>query len=133
MPISSCRHLMQCLQAQHLRQKRFHDSHGFGEPFQVGDRVWLYTPVVPKSNTKKFTSFWKGPYTVVDKPGDVTYKIQLIGGTQTFVVHRNQLKPCHTPPAFDVNRKAHPVSHEYLSPPTTYPVEMSQEQQDTLV
>ena len=55
----------QHLQAQHLRQKRFHDSHGFGEPFQVGDREWLYTPVVPKGNTKKFTSFWKGPYTVV--------------------------------------------------------------------
>ena len=77
--------------------------------------------MVPKGNTKKFTSFWKGPYTVVDKPGDVTYKIQLIGGTQTFVVYRNRLKPCHTPPAFDVNRKAHPVSHEYLSTPYSVP------------
>ena len=86
------------LHAQHLRQKRIHDRNGLGEPFQVGDRVWLYTPVVSKGNTKKFTSFWKGPYTVVDKPGDVSYKIQLIGGTQTFVVHRNRLKPCHTSP-----------------------------------
>lgn len=111
----------QYLQAQHLRQKQFHDSHGFGEPFQVGDRVWLYTPVVSKGNTKKFTSFWKGPYTVVDKPGDVTYKIQLIGGTQTFVVHRNRLKPCYTPPTVDVNRKAQPVSHEYISPSFSMP------------
>ena len=35
---------------------------------------------------------------VIDKPGDVTYKKQLIGATQTFVVHRNQLKPSLTPP-----------------------------------
>ena len=26
------------------------------------------------------------------------YKIQLIGGTQTFVVHRNRLKLCYSPP-----------------------------------
>ena len=84
------------LHKQHLCQKRIHDHNGLGEPFQVGDRVWLYTPVVSRGNTKKFKSFWKGPSTVVDKPGDVSYKIQLIGGTQTFVVHRNRLKPCHT-------------------------------------
>ena len=86
------------LHTQHLRQKRIHDSHGLAEPFQVGDRVWLYTPVVLKGNTRKFTSFWKDPYTIIDKPGDVTYKIQLIGATQTFVVHRNRLKLCLTPP-----------------------------------
>ena len=86
------------LHKQHLRQKHIHDQNGLGEPFQVGDRVWLYTPVVSKGNTNKFTSFWKGPYTVVDKPGDVSYKIQLIGGTQTFVVHRNRLKRCRTSP-----------------------------------
>ena len=75
------------LHAQHLHQKRIHDYHGLAEPFQVGERVWLYTPVVLKCNTKKLTSFWKGPYTVIDKPSNVTYKIQLIGATQTFVVH----------------------------------------------
>ena len=37
---------------------------------------------------QKFTSFWKGPYTIVDKIGEVNYKIQLIGDTQAFVVHR---------------------------------------------
>ena len=85
----------------------------------------IWSPV-PTLSFKLHGASFTGGCTVVDKPGDVTYKIQLIGGTQTFVVHKNRLKPCHTP-AFDVNRKAHPVSHEYVSPPTAYPVEMSQE------
>lgn len=88
----------QHLQAQHLRHKRTHDSHGLAECFQVGDRVWLYTPTVSTGCTKKFAFFWKGPYTIIDKPGEVNYKIQLIGGTQTLVVHRNRLKPCYSPP-----------------------------------
>ena len=89
---------MQHLRAQHLHNKKLHDKDSTAVPFCVGDRVWLYTPVVPKGKTKKFTSFWKGPYTIVDKTGEVNYKIQLIGGTQTFVVHRNRLKLCYTPP-----------------------------------
>ena len=71
--------------------------------FQAGDRVWLHNPTIPKGNMKKFTSMWKGPYTVIDKPGTVNYKIQLIGGTQTFVVHRNRLKICYMPPPQNVN------------------------------
>jgi len=44
----------------------------------VGDQVWLHSP--PQERMKKFTSLWKGPYTILDKPGIVNYKIQLIGG-----------------------------------------------------
>ena len=72
----------QC-QAQHMQQKCMYDSNGSSEPFQVGDRVWLYTPVVKHGHTRKSALFWKGPYTVIDKPSEVTYKVQLIGGTQT--------------------------------------------------
>ena len=49
----------QQLQAQHLRQKHMHDSSGSSEPFQIGDRVWLYTPVVNQGRTRKFASFGK--------------------------------------------------------------------------
>ena len=96
---ASCNLARQHLRVQHLHNKKLHDKHHTAEQLCIGDRVWLYTPVVPKGNTKKFTSCWKGPYTIIDKPGEVTYKIQLIGGTQTFVVHRNRLKICYTPPS----------------------------------
>ena len=83
------------LQSQHLRRKSLHDRQGIAKELQVGDRVWLYNPRVPQGSTKKFISMWKGPYTVT---GAVNYKVQLIGGSQTFVVHRNRLKLCYTPP-----------------------------------
>ena len=68
-----CDIAQQHLQAQHLRNKKLHDKDNIVVQFCVGDRVWLYTPVVLKGNTKKFTSFWKGFYTIVDKTGEVNY------------------------------------------------------------
>ena len=50
----------------HLHQKAVHDSKGTAVALQIGDIVWLYDPVlvVRQGNTKKFTSFWHGPYTL---------------------------------------------------------------------
>ena len=87
----------QRLTQQHQRRKQFHDKDGTAEELYIGDVVWLYTPVVKRGNTRKFSSFWKGPYTIVDKTGPVNYKLQLLGGTQTLVVHRNRIKPCNNP------------------------------------
>ena len=87
----------QRLVQQHLCRKRLHDKAGTAEELYIGDVVWLYTPVVKCGNTRKFSSFWKGPYTIVDKPGPVNYKLQLLGGTQTVMVHRNCIKPCYNP------------------------------------
>ena len=42
--------------------------------------------------------FKAGPYTIIDKVGPVNYHVQLIGGTQKRVVHRNRLKPCLSDP-----------------------------------
>ena len=117
---ASCSIAQQQLRVQHLRNKRLHDKHPTAEQFYVGDREWLYSPVVPQGYTKKFTSFWKGPYTIVDKTGDVNYKIQLIGGTQTFVVHRNRLKLCYTPPSLPIAAtsltETTPVESQYTLP-----------------
>ena len=54
--------------------------------------------MVPTGSTKKLTSFWRSPYTVIDKMSPVNYRIQFIGGSQQLVVHVNQLKQCHTEP-----------------------------------
>ena len=57
--------------------------------FQCGDRVWLYVPVVKRGQSKKLTSFWRGPYMVIDKTSAVNYHIQLIGTSRSLVVHYN--------------------------------------------
>ena len=35
------------------RQKKYCDRKMHGEPFSVGDRVWLHSPVVPRSKFRK--------------------------------------------------------------------------------
>ena len=50
---ASCNIAQQHLQAQHLHNKKLHDKDTTAVPFCVGDKVWLYTPVVPKGKTNK--------------------------------------------------------------------------------
>ena len=60
------------------------------QPFAVG--AWWQA--VKPGKTKKLSTLWRGPYTVIDRTGPVNYCIQLIGSATTVIVHRNRLKPC---------------------------------------
>ena len=75
-----------------------YDRRVAGEKLVVGDRVWLYVPVVKQGRTRKFATFWRGPYTVIGKVNPYNYRVQLIGMTKTLVVHRNRLKLCYGDP-----------------------------------
>ena len=86
------------LKVTRRRQKQSHDKHSRLVNYEVGDCVWLYTPVVQSGSTKKFSSLWRGPYTIIDKVSLVTYRIQLVGGSTQVVVHANRLKLCYSDP-----------------------------------
>ena len=79
-------------------QKTVYDKGSRGSELRVGDRVWLHVPAVKLGRTKKLSSLWRGPYTVLDKTSPVNYKIQLIGSIVSIIVHRNRLKPCYGEP-----------------------------------
>ena len=51
----------------HWKQKSAYDNKNREESFAVGDRVWLFVLVMKKGRTKKLSSLWRGPYTVVEK------------------------------------------------------------------
>ena len=80
------------IKKSHDKQKGVADQRCVVYEYQVGDRVWLYVPAVKTGQTKKLASLWRGPYTVTDKLNAVNYRIQLIGGNKTLVVHHNRLK-----------------------------------------
>ena len=82
------------LATRHRQQKAAYDQNSRAMEFKVGDRVWLYVPAVKPGKTKKLSTLWRGPYTVIDRTGPVNYCIQLIGSATTVIVHRNRLKPC---------------------------------------
>eukprot|EP01041_Mallomonas_annulata_P008427 gene8427-biopygen4061 len=60
--------------------------------FEVGEQVLImWVPVILKSNTTKLTKMWRGPFTVTDKIGLLTYKVRL-GNRKPRVVNVNRLK-----------------------------------------
>ena len=54
--------------------------------------MWLHNTAVPKGKSKKFHKPWEGPFRVVKKMSDVTYRVQLFSSYRKRVVHFDQLK-----------------------------------------
>ena len=61
---------------QQDKQKELFDRKRHGKPFNVGDLVILYTSVVPRGYLKKLHRQWSGPFKILKKISDVTYRIQ---------------------------------------------------------
>ena len=97
--------------AKQLLQRQLYDRRVHGQPHQVGDLVWLHTTVLARGNTKKLHHPWKGPYRILKRPTDSTYKIQsLRNPRERAVVHFNRLKPCTTATA------EQPSALDHISP-----------------
>lgn len=74
------------------RQKLRYDSRLSWKKFDIGSKVWLYTPKRTKGISPKFQKWWTGPYTVLKKFSDVTYQIGK--DKNRLVVHVDRLKTC---------------------------------------
>ncbi|EFA02759.2 hypothetical protein TcasGA2_TC008492, partial [Tribolium castaneum] len=65
--------------------------------FQIGDRVYLYTPAVKgKKLASKFYPKWTGPFRIIAQTCPVNYKIKEIGGVKELLVHADRMKPWKT-------------------------------------
>ena len=53
-------HLTMGLKQEH--QKELYDQKRHGDPYNVGDLVWLHSPVVPRGSSRKLYHPWTGPY-----------------------------------------------------------------------
>jgi hypothetical protein len=58
-----------------FRQKTYHDRKSYWEKFQVGDIVYVFFPKHKICCFPKFTSFWRGPFTVQRIITDVLYEV----------------------------------------------------------
>ena len=77
-------------------QAKNYDKRIHGDTYVQGSMVWLFNPVVPKGRAKKFHKPWTGPYKVLSKLTDHTYRIKhTCRPFKTKVVHFDRLKPCH--------------------------------------
>ena len=70
------------------------------ERFNTGDLVWLWNPAVQRKkgyNCRKLHRAWQGPFEIIKKLSDATYRIQhMAKRRQRQVAHFDHLKPCNT-------------------------------------
>ena len=79
-----------------------YDRKVHGKPFSNGDMVWLFSPAVPREQSRKLHHPWKGPLIVVEKMGSNTYKIKGQNNRKFQIVHFDRLKPCVKSSALNV-------------------------------
>ena len=78
----------ECLKRAALRQKRYYDRKHHLNQYKRGDLVYKRM----KAGLQKFGDRWEGPFVVIDKLSDVTYRIQKSPKHQGDVVHHDLLK-----------------------------------------
>jgi len=77
------------------RQKERYDRNAHGEPYKIGDKVWLHSTVVPRGRAKKLHCPWSGPFTIIKCITDAVYRVQdTRARRRRHVVHFDRLKPC---------------------------------------
>ncbi len=82
---------------KHLRiasdqQKKNYDQKAQAGGYKEGEAVWLHNPKKKKGISPKLQRPWEGPYVVLKRLSDVTFRIQKGPKTTPRVVHYNRLK-----------------------------------------
>ena len=62
-----------------LRQKSLHDLKLSWQKFNKDDEVYVFFPIYLPGQSPKLTNHWKGPFKVLEKCTDVTYKVDCGG------------------------------------------------------
>ena len=74
------------------RQKRYHDNKLIWEKFSEGDEVYVFFHRNYVGRSPKFTYYWQGPYVVLEKYSDLTYKVKHMMTGYQKVVHVDRMK-----------------------------------------
>lgn len=80
--------------SQMISQKRHYDQNVRLVTYKEGDIVLLHNPAKKKGKSFKLTRPWTGPFLIITKISDVTFRIQASPRGKAKVVHADRLKPC---------------------------------------
>ena len=104
------------MQIAHQKQKTNYNRLARDKSYSVDAEVWLHNPAVPRGANRKFHRPWQGPFKVMEKIGEVLYRIQDVKNPRRhFTVHFNRLKPFRRWP--NAGRTTLPLLH--MPRPTT--------------
>ena len=61
--------------------------------FEIGQKVWVYTPKTRKGLSKKLLHCWHGPFRIVKKMSPVHFRLKTMTNKPvTMSVHANRMK-----------------------------------------
>ena len=82
------------IQRSQQKMKEYYDCNASQPLFEIGQRVWVYTPKTKKGLSKKLLYSWFGPYRIVEQSSPVHYRLRSKSNKKvTFAVHANRMKP----------------------------------------
>jgi len=61
---------------QHERQKEYYDRKATNDSYAIDNLVWVLNSKVPKNSSKKLFHPWSGPFIVIKKFSERTYRVQ---------------------------------------------------------
>lgn len=82
------------LQRAQQKMKDYYDQNTKEPVFELGQRVWVYTPRTKKGLSRKLLHNWLGPYRIVEQSSPVHFRLRTDTNKKlTFAVHANRMKP----------------------------------------
>ncbi len=81
------------IQRSQQKMKDYYDQKSKMPDFEVGQRVWVFTPKTKKGLSRKLLHNWYGPYRIVEQSSPVHYRLRTDTNKKvTFAVHANRMK-----------------------------------------
>ena len=78
------------------RQKSYYDRSKYGPSYKVGEEALVFNPTVKKRETRIFTSFYRGPYIIVEIIIDLNFKVEDKKTRKAIKVHYDRMKKYKT-------------------------------------
>ncbi|XP_062584077.1 protein NYNRIN-like [Saccostrea cucullata] len=75
-----------------MRQKRYHDKKLRWQRFSPRDHVYVFFPRRRMGTSPKLTSFWQGPFEVLEKCSEFTYKVSCGNKGSAQVIHVDRMR-----------------------------------------
>eukprot|EP00794_Sanderia_malayensis_P016318 gene16318-17961_t len=109
------------------RMKLQYDKTSAPVRYDIGSKLWVYTPKSRKGLPKKLSHDYHGPYRIVAKLSPVHFKLRTVNNHPVFVpMHANRLKPfydaAHRPIEFPTEAVSLPDLIDSALPPDSFTV-----------
>ena len=115
------------IQRAQQKMKQYYDRDATPVSFDIGQRVWVYTPKNKRGLSKKLRHNWHGPYTLVARTSPVNYVIRAADNSRmSTTVHVSRMKPYLDPDSRPIRQPPTDVDDPYLQE-TDFPADSFEE------